>query len=106
MITSFNKNSKKLSVLGLMVMLLISGCASTESNNDQQGETANSQTWLSAQEERAYILLQKDLKEQHLDGLDPISIAKLYVQAKLDSKYDVAYALYTDKEGSVQWSKE
>ncbi|NOV01199.1 RNA polymerase subunit sigma [Paenibacillus sp. LMG 31457] len=53
-----------------------------------------------------YYNFQKDLNEQHLKGLEPISIAKLYVQARLDNKNDVVYALYTNKSGYVQWSKE
>ncbi|MBD8069103.1 RNA polymerase subunit sigma [Bacillus sp. PS06] len=61
---------------------------------------------LSDIEKEAYHLFQTDLDLKHLDGLEPISIAKLYVQAGFDKKYDVEYALYTDREGYVQWSKE
>ena len=42
----------------------------------------------------------------HLKGLEPITIAKLYVQAGIDKKYDVKYALYTDREELVLWTKE
>ncbi|TDF92817.1 RNA polymerase subunit sigma [Paenibacillus piri] len=61
---------------------------------------------LSAKEQEVYNNFQKDLKKHHLSGLEPISIAKLYVQASLDSKNDVVYALFTDKKGHVQWTKE
>ena len=61
---------------------------------------------LSAKEEEVYSNFQKDLNLKHLSGLEPISIAKLYVKAGFDKKYDVQYALYTDREGYVQWSKE
>jgi hypothetical protein len=61
---------------------------------------------LSAKEEEVYSNFQKDLDLKHLSELEPISIAKLYVKAGYDKKYDVEYALYTDREGYVQWSKE
>lgn len=61
---------------------------------------------LSTKEEEAYSNFQKDLNLKHLSGLEPISIAKLYVKAGFDKKYDVQYTLYTDREGYVQWSKE
>jgi len=61
---------------------------------------------LSTKEKEAYSNFQKDLNLKHLSGLEPISIAKLYVKAGFDKNYDVQYALYTDREGYVQWSKE
>ncbi|MFE6169390.1 RNA polymerase subunit sigma [Viridibacillus arvi] len=61
---------------------------------------------LSAKEEEVYSNFQKDLNLKHLFELEPISIAKLYVKAEFDKKYDVVYALYTDRAGHVQWSKE
>lgn len=75
-----------------------------ESNNHPQGAEPN--VLLSAKELEVYNLFQKDLNEQHLKELEPISIAKLYVQSQLDKKYDVTYALYTDREEFVQWTKE
>ncbi len=61
---------------------------------------------LSAKEVEAYSNFKQDLNLNHLSGLEPISIAKLYVRAGFDKKYDVQYALYIDREGFVQWSKE
>ncbi|NEW04678.1 RNA polymerase subunit sigma [Paenibacillus sp. SYP-B3998] len=61
---------------------------------------------LSAKEQEVYNNFQKDLNEQKLNELEPMSIAKLYVQARLENKNDVVYALYTDKEGHVEWTKE
>lgn len=61
---------------------------------------------LSTKEEEAYSNLQKDLNVKQLRGLAPISIAKLYVKAGFEKKYDVQYTLYTDRQGYVQWSKE
>lgn len=61
---------------------------------------------LSAKEKEVYSNFQEDLNEQQLKELEPISIAKLYVQARLDNKHDVVYALYTDRNGYVQWTKE
>jgi hypothetical protein len=61
---------------------------------------------LTAEEEVIYEKFQQDLDEKHLKDLNPISIAKLYIQFQIDKKYDTAYELYTDKEGFVQWTKE
>ncbi|MGM9988968.1 MAG: hypothetical protein ACI35O_17305, partial [Bacillaceae bacterium] len=61
---------------------------------------------LTKEERDIYDIFSKDLNEKHLAKLEPISIAKLYVQSQLDKRYDVVYALYTDREEYVQWSKE
>ncbi|AOV09202.1 RNA polymerase subunit sigma [Sporosarcina ureilytica] len=61
---------------------------------------------MSPDEEERYASFTKDLNLEHLKGLKPKSVAKMYVQAILDKKYEVQYALYTDREEAVQWSKE
>jgi hypothetical protein len=61
---------------------------------------------LTPEEDVIYQKFLQDLDENHLKNIDPITIAKLYIQAKLDKRYDAAYALYTDREGYVQWTKE
>ncbi|MBY0147536.1 RNA polymerase subunit sigma [Neobacillus niacini] len=61
---------------------------------------------LSAKEEVGYRNFQNDVNLKHLVGLESISIAKLYLKAGFDKKYEVQYALYTDREGYVQWSNE
>ena len=61
---------------------------------------------LTKEEEKVYIDFQKDLNQEHLRRLEPISIAKLYVQTILDKKIDAQYALYTDRKEYIQWSKE
>ncbi|ANX11026.1 RNA polymerase subunit sigma [Fictibacillus arsenicus] len=61
---------------------------------------------LTPAEEVIYQKFLQDLDEQHLKGLNPVSISKLYVQAQLDKRYNAVYALYTDREGYVQWTKE
>ncbi|MDD9269293.1 RNA polymerase subunit sigma [Paenibacillus sp. GCM10023248] len=100
-------------VLSLVVILVtITGCFSKESKNAETSPlqtaltTSSSDFKLSDREHEVYSNFQKDLNEQHLKVLEPISIAKLYVQARLDNKNEVAYELYTDKSGYVQWSKE
>ncbi|WP_241242734.1 RNA polymerase subunit sigma [Paenibacillus whitsoniae] len=100
-------------VLSLMVILVtLTGCFSKGSKNadttplQTAPTTSSSDFKLSEREQEVYNNFQKDLNEQQLKGLEPISIAKLYVQARLDNKNDVVYALYTDKSGYVQWSKE
>ncbi|WP_233713601.1 hypothetical protein [Lederbergia citri] len=61
---------------------------------------------LTPDEEKAYNHFQSNLDLTYLEGLEPISIAKLYIKAGFDKKNDVQYALYTDRPGYVQWSKE
>ena len=61
---------------------------------------------LSDEEKNAYNNFQLDFNLEHLRKLEPISIAKLYVRTIVDKKYDVQYALYTDREEYIQWSKE
>jgi hypothetical protein len=61
---------------------------------------------LTHNEVKAYESFQSDLNLKHLEGLGPISIAKLYVKAGFDKKYNVQYALYTDRSEYVLWSKE
>lgn len=43
---------------------------------------------------------------KELVNLEPISIAKLYVYAGYYQDYGLQYALYTDREGHIQWSDE
>jgi hypothetical protein len=103
--------------IGLFLVLLlvpITGCFNKEnksveptpSRSPTATTTSSHDFKLSAKEQEVYNNFQKDLNEQQLKGLEPISIAKLYVQARLDNKNDVVYALYTDKNGHVQWTKE
>lgn len=61
---------------------------------------------LTPEEEIIYQKFLQDLDEKHLIDANPISIAKLYVQAQLDKRYDAVYALLTDREGYVRWTKE
>lgn len=48
--------------------------------------------------------LNHDVKE--LAGLKPISIAKMYAYASYHEEFETAYALYTDRENHILWSKE
>jgi hypothetical protein len=61
---------------------------------------------LTDEEQVVYNKFLQDLDENHLKDLSPKSIAKLYVQSRLDRRNDATYALYTDREGFVQWTKE
>lgn len=61
---------------------------------------------LNDEQMKVYKSFSRDLNETHLKNLDPVSIAMLYVQAELEGRYDIAYALYTDRAGYVQWTKE
>jgi hypothetical protein len=57
-------------------------------------------------EQAIYEKFVLDFNEEHLRNLEPLSIAKLYVYAELENNQEALYALYTDKEGYVQWTKE
>ena len=63
---------------------------------------------LTEEEYKAYQLIRKDKNEEHLQGLSPISVAKLYIQASFDKDYETEYALY-DTDGvinGVGWTLE
>lgn len=108
----------KLGVLVIIGTLLLSACS--EEKNEQKiedklsvkGEVIDDSPSeltlfeLSSKEKEVYNNFQKDFNLEHLSGLDPVSVAKLYVQAGFDKNYDVKYALYTDRKEYVLWSKE
>ncbi|MGB4589209.1 MAG: hypothetical protein WBI17_08265 [Clostridiaceae bacterium] len=63
---------------------------------------------LTDEEAKAYQLIREDRNEKHLQGLSPISVAKLYIQANFDKDYETEYALY-DTDGvinGVGWTLE
>ncbi|TLS37209.1 DL-endopeptidase inhibitor IseA family protein [Pseudalkalibacillus caeni] len=86
------------------VMPLSSGEEEKESKDGPQDDTP--EFMLTDVEMVAYKAFSNDLNEQHLKDLPPLSIAKLYVQAELEKRYDISYALYTDREGYVLRTKE
>jgi hypothetical protein len=49
---------------------------------------------LTAEEQSAYEAIRADKDDSHLEGLEPVSVAKLYIQALLDEDYETEYALY------------
>jgi hypothetical protein len=63
---------------------------------------------LTDEEAKAYELIRKDKNEEHLLGLSPISVAKLYIQANFDKDYETEYALYYtgDVKDGVGWTLE
>lgn len=63
---------------------------------------------LTDEEYKAYELIKKDKNEEHLRGLSPISVAKLYIQANFDKDYETEYALYDtdDVINGVGWTLE
>lgn len=62
---------------------------------------------LTAEEQAAYDSLSADRDERHLKGLEPVSVAKLYIQAALDEDYETQYALYyTENLGAEGWTLE
>lgn len=63
---------------------------------------------LTDEEYKAYQLIRKDKNEEHLRGLSPISVAKLYIQVNFDKDYETEYALYytNDVKDGVGWTLE
>ena len=63
---------------------------------------------LSKDEQKAYELIKNDKNDEHLLGLSPISVAKLYIQAELDKDYETQYSLYyaDDVKDGVGWTLE
>lgn len=57
-------------------------------------------------EQRVYDRFKLTREVKELVGLDPISVAKLYAYASYHQDFETVYALYTDKEDHVLWSKE
>lgn len=61
---------------------------------------------LTPEEREAYHEFSQDPTEAYLKDLSPISIAKIYVQASLDERYDLVYEMYTDRPEYVRWTKQ
>ncbi|MCM3745122.1 hypothetical protein M3193_13360 [Sporosarcina luteola] len=57
-------------------------------------------------EQKVYDRFTLNRDEKELRGLDPISIAKLYVYASFHQDFETEYALYTDREDHILWTKE
>ena len=110
--------NKNLCIVVVLGAILLSACSSEKTGQNViedmtvedkvivEGKTESNLFELTAKEEEVYSNFQPDLNSKHLGGLEPISIAKLYVKAGFDKKYNVQYALYTNREGNIQWSKE
>ncbi|WP_127579852.1 hypothetical protein [Paenibacillus koleovorans] len=93
-------------VVGLVMVGWLAWSGGPQSKVSDNSKAQQSQPLLTTEEQEIYSVFKRDLNEEHLRGLDPISIAKLYVQARIYGDDDVVYGLYTDREGHVQWSKE
>lgn len=86
-------------IMVISAMLMTVGCVSPESKSSTLFE-------LSKDETRIYESLKQDSDVSLLHGVDPLTIAKLYVLSLYESSYDVTYELYTQREGYVAWTKE
>jgi len=80
-------------------VLLTTGC------NDSK-QIPNLSFELEQDEKKIYEQLKDRFDESVLLNVDPISIAKLYIYSNYHNEYDVAYTLYTQREGHVAWSNE
>lgn len=59
---------------------------------------------LTEEEEILYIEFKKERNPEVLRNAHPISIAKMYIHARLDNDIETNYALYTTREDRVLWS--
>ena len=75
-------------------------------NDDEWVKKFKSPTGLYHFEQQVYDRFQLTHDVNELAGLDPISIAKMYAYASYHEDFDAVYALYTDREDHILWSKE
>ncbi len=61
---------------------------------------------LTSEEQLAYKRFAEDFDTVHLKNLEPLSIAKLYVQASYEQNFEMQYELMTDRSESIMWDKE
>lgn len=61
---------------------------------------------LTAEEQQIYHAFNETFDQQVLAGLEPMSVAKLYIEASANQDHDMMYALYTDREEWIAWSEE
>jgi hypothetical protein len=92
------KMNRMIVLLFLINTIILVGCNASNSKS--------APFELTESEQLIYSEIKKDLNENHIINLTPISIAKIYVQAGIDKNYDVQYALYTDRKEYIQWTKE
>lgn len=81
---------------------------SPETSTEKKDVTSEFIFELSDEEYKAYQLIRKDKNEEHLLGLSPISVAKLYIQANFDKDYETEYSIYDtdDVKDGVGWTLE
>ncbi|WP_246625237.1 hypothetical protein [Fictibacillus nanhaiensis] len=79
---------------------------STEKIKEERNPYAAFPPTLTTEEKAILEKLKEDLNENHLRNLSPISIAKIYVEANLQRRNDVVYALYTDQKDLIRWTKD
>lgn len=92
---------RKVNIVGTLlitVTFILGGCSEANSNS--------APFQLSKEEQSVYEKLKKDLNEEHIKDLSPISIAKIYVQSQYDNHHDVQYVLYTDRDDYIHWTYE
>lgn len=61
---------------------------------------------LTAEEQQSYDAFSETFDQQELAGLEPMSVAKLFIEASANQEHDMMYELYTDREEWIAWSEE
>ncbi|WP_235864094.1 hypothetical protein [Sutcliffiella halmapala] len=91
-------------ILIMLALPLIHPSQGEVDKHTEQGVTT--EFTLTEAENFAYNKLKEDLTKLHIKELSPISIAKIYVQAKLDLELEVVYTLYTERNDVLTIPKE
>ncbi|GEM_PF-3224040 len=85
----------------LLVLGFLQGLATVSAPNQQDIGAVN----LDAAEQNIYNALKREPDGKYLQGLSPMSVAKLYINALYKGDHDISYALYTDRKDQIKWTK-
>lgn len=80
--------------------------AEDDDNHDDDSTSEDILFELTSEEQLAYKRFAEDFDTAHLKNLEPLSIAKLYVQASYEQNFEMQYELMTDRAESIMWDKE
>jgi hypothetical protein len=80
--------------------------SSDEATTGDSKRPVSQDLFLTDEEKAVYQVFSEDPTEDHLKGMGPVSVAKIYVQALLDKRKDLVYELYTDRPDYIRWTKE
>lgn len=103
---------KKVLVLMGIFLLLLVGCNDSDTTNSDSTEVDSTEPEttslleLNDEEMEIYNEFKENYDESVLQGVEPLSVCKMYFYASTDKDYETQYELYIKDEEYVQWSKE